>query len=419
MSVEAGAGRFHTGQKHIIQLIKELGLSDLSIPIGNKGAEYYNIHDTGVVGVVRVNHENPNNEIILKLVELSKREPIEKLRNISLLDYCDQVLHDKETKVLKESFGYYSELVIMNAHDALELIKGHLSSDHDYLILRGGLIQIIERLEKKVIEMGGVIKKNHMVVDIQETEADEYIIHVLGKSIGGGKRNKTKKHIVSCSGNNFLGGSKYNNNNNKRETLGGGKSKKELKYNSKNIICALPKQVLQKMSYFKEIKNDLRKIVCESLCRLYSKFPPGVDDKIWFDGMSKFNTNNNLRMVIPIDSKSGVIMSSYTDYKYARFWKRLYDKSGEGGVNKELVRLLKQSTGLEDIPMPLVTHIFFWECGVGYWGVGVNSHEVAAKMICPFGNNVFICGEHFSEKNQQWIEGALETSQKVISRIFL
>jgi hypothetical protein len=88
-------------------------------------------------------------------------------------------------------------------------------------------------------------------------------------------------------------------------------------------------------------------------------------------------------------------------------------------VNKELVRLLKQSTGLVDIPIPLVTHIFFWECGVGYWGVGVNSQEVAAKMICPFGNGVFICGEHFSEKNQQWIEGALETSEKVISRIFL
>jgi len=33
--------------------------------------------------------------------------------------------------------------------------------------------------------------------------------------------------------------------------------------------------------------------------------------------------------------------------------------------------------------------------------------------------DLFICGEHFSDKNQQWMEGALETSQKVLDFLSL
>jgi monoamine oxidase len=63
--------------------------------------------------------------------------------------------------------------------------------------------------------------------------------------------------------------------------------------------------------------------------------------------------------------------------------------------------------------------VFYWPCGVGYWGINANSQEISQKMIQPLTKhpNIYCCGEHFSEKNQQWMEGALETSQKVIDRI--
>jgi monoamine oxidase len=63
--------------------------------------------------------------------------------------------------------------------------------------------------------------------------------------------------------------------------------------------------------------------------------------------------------------------------------------------------------------------VFYWPCGVGYWGINANSQEISQKMIQPLIKhpNIYCCGEHFSEKNQQWMEGALETSQKVIDRI--
>jgi hypothetical protein len=120
-----------------------------------------------------------------------------------------------------------------------------------------------------------------------------------------------------------------------------------------------------------------------------------------------------------MDENEGIIMSSYTDNKYARFWKELFDKEGEQGLNIELVKLLKQSTGL-DVDMPLKTHIFYWPCGVGYWGVGSNSEMVSKEILHPFHDlDLFICGENYSWHNQQWIEGALDTSNFVLEKLSL
>ena len=63
--------------------------------------------------------------------------------------------------------------------------------------------------------------------------------------------------------------------------------------------------------------------------------------------------------------------------------------------------------------------MFYWECGVGYWGVGANSEKISNQMVQPFGpeTNMFLCGEHYSAKNQQWIEGALDTSNAVLNKL--
>jgi hypothetical protein len=30
---------------------------------------------------------------------------------------------------------------------------------------------------------------------------------------------------------------------------------------------------------------------------------------------------------------------------------------------------------------------------------------------------IYLCGEHYSEKSQQWMEGALETAHRVVEKI--
>lgn len=391
MQVESGAGRFHTGQHRTMNLIRELGLLDKCIEIGNSNPLFYD-------NKTHSSTDNPSNEIISKLLQYSRNESTHFLQNTSILQFAEKVLSIEESKSLKDSFGYYSELVIMNAYDAFELITKHLSPEHKFMILQGGLYQIIENISKKIIEMGGTIRKNHPVVSITKAE----------KELG-------VEFTISCINN----AHSYNSNNFSKKKNHSLRTTNKIHFSASKVISALPKQVLEKIDFFRPIYNDLQYIVCEPLCRIYSKFPVSKDGKIWFENKSKFNTNNNLRMVIPINSHDGVIMTSYTDYTFARYWKQLYDKKGIDYVNKKLLHLLYESTGIDDIPIPIKTHVFYWPCGVGYWGIGANSQIISEKCIQPFGLDVdfYICGEHFSEKNQQWVEGALETSFTVVSRI--
>jgi monoamine oxidase len=140
-------------------------------------------------------------------------------------------------------------------------------------------------------------------------------------------------------------------------------------------------------------------------------------ENAWIHNLPKITTNNNLRIIIPIDSKSGVIMASYTDHKYADFWLKLYESEGVKGVNKELVKLYKETLGI-DIPLPISTKVFHWGCGVGYWGKGADSAALEKLFLQPFNNiPLYICGEHYSANSQQWIEGALETAEKVVEEL--
>jgi monoamine oxidase len=133
--------------------------------------------------------------------------------------------------------------------------------------------------------------------------------------------------------------------------------------------------------------------------------------------LPKLTTNNNLRIIIPIDAKSGVIMASYTDHHFADFWLNLYNKEGVKGVNQELVKLYKETLGI-NIPMPISTKVFHWGCGVGYWGLGADSEALEKLFLQPFSDmSLFICGEHYSADQQQWMEGALATAEKVVARI--
>jgi monoamine oxidase len=110
-------------------------------------------------------------------------------------------------------------------------------------------------------------------------------------------------------------------------------------------------------------------------------------------------------------------MASYTDHKFADFWLRLNEREGTKGVNRELVRLYKETLGI-DIPSPISTKVFHWKCGVGYWGKGADSEALERTFRQPFKDMpLYICGEHYSADAQQWIEGALRTAAKVVRSI--
>jgi len=182
---------------------------------------------------------------------------------------------------------------------------------------------------------------------------------------------------------------------------------------AKKCIFALPKQALEPLAIMKPVRPLLRQIACGSLCRIYARFPKSDID--WLKGLVKTMTNNDLRMIIPINAEEGVVMISYTDNRFADKWRDLEKTKGLDAVKDKLMRLIRE-TFPHSISEPVSLKLFYWPCGVGYWKVGADSAAISRRMVRPFPNkDIYVCGEHFSEKNQQWMEGALETSESVLS----
>lgn len=386
--LEAGAGRFSSNHKHLLKLIKELGLEN-KIQKSSASAEYLPVNNnqksstnnlpsifSSILEIYTGNSVNHLTELIATVVIASKLERKIYLQSVSFINYAKTILSKEEIQYIKDAFGYYSELVIMNAHDSIQLIE-NLNPKNKFHVLQDGLSQIIDEMILKIKKIKPnqlILKHNHKVINIKREKTEDKHDFIYSVNIENGKVFYTNK-----------------------------------------IIAALPKQVLEKIPFFKSLKPDLKKIECAPLCRIYSKFK----DKKWIQNLPKFTTNNNLRMVIPINAEKGTIMISYTDNKYADYWHELYKKEGIEKVDQKIAELIKESTNIT-IPKPLETMVYYWSCGVGYWGIGADSEKISQKMVKPFDEEeIYICGEHYSEKNQQWMEGALETSMSVLKNIML
>jgi len=398
MTVEAGAGRFSNSHKCVLQLIKDLKLSNKINKIDSQAvfspADYTNSIQSSIVDYPNIRLQDqlffnifyislgrrsiPSSGLITKVILASKFESRVHLQNKSFIEYASQILTKDEIEYIKQTFGYYSELIIMNAYDAIQLM-GELGPLTQFYSLRDGLSQIIDS----------------MVEEIQKNSNIRILL------------NREVKNIKSIRGE--MGGTGFDISVVENNMI----------YRGKKCICTLPKNVLGKLSIFRsgDVKKLLDKIECGSLCRIYCKFDKDETGEVWFKNLPKMTTNNNLRMIIPYNEKEGIIMLSYTDNKYADYWKRLYDNGGIKEVNKKLRENVEETIGRK-IPMPKHTQIFYWKCGVGYWGIGADSYEISKRLTRPYDNlDLFICGEQYSSEFQQWIEGALETSNCVLKLV--
>ena len=372
MKVEAGAGRFHCSHPLLFDLMEILDLTPKIQPIIS--------HPTYIDCTNQRQYpESMLNSLVERLIHASPS--FDTLHEISLLEFAKQILSQEEIQFFQNSFGFSTELHFMNAYDAIILLKtlfrdcstSTKKKNHGFYYLVGGLSQIIERLTQRIISMGGHIFNHATVTNVTVIAPKTYEIHVQN-----------------------------------------GNAKKE-KYVTNQCIFAIPKQNLQRIPIFHSLRpSHLDKIYCGSLCRIYTKFANGA----WFSSLSRFTTQNDLRMVIPLNPKEGTMMISYSDGPYADRWNRIYKKHGMHVLKRRLRELLSECLSMY-IPPLGPTRIFYWECGVGYWSVGANSRLISQQMITPFRNeNIYVCREHYSDGHQQWMEGALETSSRVVKQLW-
>ena len=360
-SFEAGAGRFGDNHKRLKRLMKEVGVYKDRMKIPNQ-IDFIDVkrrdnlkHHTWYLEKIVKKYANKQNQHILS--RLTFKQVLNK-------NFSPEIV-----KYVVDSYEY-KDLFKTNAYAAVNNYYKNLRQSHQFYILKGGLSNIIKNLSKIVKKRGGDIRINSYVQDIKKDKDGFLVI--------------------------------YSN----------GTIKKKIK--TKNIIFTITNKALAKFKIFSPIKKKLIESVRDTpLTRIYSVF----DNKnIWFNDIIKTTTTSPIQYVIPINEKEGSIMSSYTDLDNAVMWFNLYKKS-EKKMEDKLIKELSKIYDMK-IPRPKFNKVYHWQNGVSHWLPGYNVKKVKSKIVKPFASeNLYIAGENYSSY-QGWMEGALETSDAVLKKIF-
>lgn len=392
---EAGAGRFSETHHLLISLIDELGLKNKMKKISNeripvvRDLKYKDLKYKQGKKKYKEKYKNRQNEgeneeildisiLMKKVIENSYKFDKKVLKEMSIFNLATHVLATSSSQFLFDAFGYDSELLDLNAYDAIRLFSNDFNSDNQYYILSCGLSTICDILEKKILE------------------------------------NKNCKILKECLFNDFIYIKKYKRFYIYYENLV--KSmKNKLKFAiADNLILAIPKISLLKIDSLKMFNENLNSVIGHDLNRVYALYPRGKKEKVWFYDLPKITTDNPIQYIIPIDKEKGLIMISYSDSTYANYWKQSSDLDT---LEKDLARHLKTIFPDREIPAPIFIKCHFWNDGAYFYKPGYDSDINYEKILQPWENrNLFIVGECYSLK-QAWIEGALETSNEILKKL--
>jgi len=373
---EKGAGRLNKNHKLFLSLIQELDLEQDLIEIsGNTEILPSKNYDLKPIFKNKSSFTYIKKVIKQAKLFIKNKKNIQKLQKYTFIDYAKTILNSEQINFLLDFSGYYGELVYENAYDAIRLFEEGISNSLKYYVLKHGFSSVIDKLVCKINQTS----KIHNQVHNQKLFLNQELLKI--KELG----------------NTYV----LNINNNI--------------YQTKYLILALPKPALLKFNYLNIYNPELNSVSCKPLCRIYSIFP-----KPWFQNLEKSTTNIKLRYIIPINKQTGLVMISYTDSKYALYWKKFLNKSNKE-LNKELLKQLSLLYSTEEmkklnIKAPIYNSINYWNCGVGYWKL--NSITMSKKILKLNKNrNLYIIGENYSQ-NQGWIEGALESVHELFKKYF-
>ena len=260
----------------------------------------------------------------------------------------------KEIKVLERSLGYINEMYKLNAYNAVYSLKKDFDvEDNDFFILDGGLHILSKSIYDYLKTKNINVELNTSLQDIK----DDYIITDNGTHI------------------------KYS-----------------------KLYLAVCKKAYMTVPYFKPYNKIFDTVSVGNLLRIYAKYD--LNKNKWLANMKKTITDNKLQFIIPISED--LIQISYSDDYIANFWNELSVKE----TKHHITRLVKEMFPTENITEPLWIKKHYWCCGSHFWKPNVNSKDIQ-KKINDININIKVVGEIYSSR-QAWIEGALETVEKVV-----
>jgi hypothetical protein len=299
------------------------------------------------------NHFEPSIDILLGPLRML---PASILGSNTLRELLIGVYGEKETQMWMNRFPYHAEIVLMRADMALREFFEEMHSHSGYSVCKEGLSALVDAMELDIKKRGGIFWTDHELITIRR-----------GHAIFMNKENKVE-------------------------------------ITAKKIVLAVPVNALRKLSLFKGWK-PLSYVCASPLLRIYAQFKQPT---AWFHGLPRIVTTSPIRYFIPINENSGTAMISYTDNIFAEHYMKLGD-----GLQKEVMKDLRELFPERKIPDPDEFQVFQWEDGVSYWIPGKYIPEkISMDALSPF-PDIYICGESFSMR-QGWMEGALEHTAKLL-----
>lgn len=356
---EVGAARFNDSHKLLLELINYYKLSKIPIP---KEIDYIHCFENKPNKVL-LNSHNEFQRILNKILEKTKNT--ESLKNITFYQHLINVLKSKEkADHVVNIFGYYSEIKEMNALDAYNTFKNDFGNVLYYFLVEG-LSKLCENMKNTIEENGSKVYLNSHVNFVEKVN-NSFII----------RRDNRKRNIIG-----------------------------------RKIIFAIKPEQLKQFPILKSIHKYVKAVYNAPLIRIYA-----IYDNAWFKNINRTTTNNLLRQIIPINKESGLIMISYTDGEDTKpFMKNKYELKSDSVLKQIISKNIKKVFPEHNIGEPIYFKAHLWKVGCHHWKPKFDSSKIQ-KLICNPLKDVYVCGEGFSNK-QAWIEGALNSSLKVIKDI--
>jgi hypothetical protein len=385
--MDLGAGRIGHHHKLMVSLIKELKLEKFMFNIGN--TENYIEYNKKTREVSDKSLLRKKYSAMLykffnssKLNNLLKTFLIKFYLNELLLKFFPQYIY----KFIENSFEYKNKLYYLNAYNAINYFKYDYNQNSHFFIMTNGLSSIIETMISKISQ-----NKNYKL------KKNSYVNNII-------YNNETSKYNIV-----------YKQND------------KSCNISCKHLICALPRCNLIKFKILNPFLNELNSINEISKVRIFEIYDKSYNNnnnnnnnnqEMWFKNIKKTTTNEELQFIIPINFKTGLIMSSYNENLSNRenYWNNLY-KKGINVLKKELHKKLSVVFSIYNIVIPESKYIkfYYWKSGVACWKKNVDSQYISQKILNLM-PNFYICGENYSNY-QAWCEGALESSENVLNKL--
>jgi hypothetical protein len=368
---EIGGARLNDNHNLLLKLIDDYNCN--KIPIisesmfickmkNNDVIPYYDSHKT-------------LKSIMINILDKSKKYSKNYIQQFSLKKWIDKLSKDTSLSIkIKDIFGYHSEIVEMNAYDALLSFHRDFISNQFYII-KEGFSELCSRIYKYHKNISNItFKTKCAIIDVVKDTQNTDIFHV----------HRDNGQI----------------------------------FTSKHIIFATKSEQLKQFSLLKPIYSHLSCIYNAPLLRIYAKYPVSKKGVAWFQGLPKVTTNSIIRQIIPINERTGLIMIAYNDGDdITPFWKDNNKKELKEDIiiKKMIADELKILFPKRSIPQPTYFKSHLWTIGAHHWKPKCNSDKLSKQIQTPC-KGIYIIGEAFSQK-QAWVEGALETSKQVVEML--